>query len=468
MKRYLRRLFIGGAVIIMILNMLICSAVFVGILRGNARASLKTAISAFAMLPTPAVEDCPSLAERIAGAEGNLEAAFLTEDGIVVASAPGSSELGTHHLTDEDVRQALRGEWGESVRQSADTGIHTVYMTRRIGDGLMLRLGYPLTAVQTFLLILLAAGIGLCAALLVALHFLTGRLTSRLLRPLEQINDLLHASRTPQTAIRPEDTFEEAQPLMDNISAMIRKLHYDFEEIQRTQQMRRDFVANASHELKSPLTSIRGFAELIQSGMVSSDEQQKQYLARIISESNRLLAIIEDILHLSKAESGAPENVTTVDMRQVCDEAVQALESIASKKRIRLDVAGHGLVRANAQEMWELVYNLVDNGIRYGREDGFVNVRVDHHGLTVIDNGIGMEQSQLPRIFERFYRVDNSHSKSTAENTPGGTGLGLSIVKHIALKYGGDVSVVSAPGEGTTFTVRFAEETEVFPIVDPG
>lgn len=460
MKRYLRRLFVGGTIVIMILNMAVTSLVFMNILKSNARSSLQTVINAFFLLNTPQEEDCQSIAEKMIDMESGLEAAFLREDGTLVASAPGHSEIGLQCADDPDFLQAQSEDWGEATRVSRDAGVYTMYVARRIGDGLVLRLGYPLTAVSTFLLVMLAAGALICAALVVLLHFQAGRVIDRLLKPFQQINDQLHSTHNSAPAVRQEEVLEEVQPLMDNISAMIRKLHYDFEEIQRTQQMRRDFVANASHELKTPLTSIKGFAELVLTGMGGSEEQQKEYLTRIVSESDRLLAIIEDILQLNRAESDRPEDVKVIEMRDVCDEAVQALESIAAKKNIRLSVAGHGKVRANAQEMWELVYNLVDNGIRYGRENGFVSVRVDHHGLTVIDDGVGMEQDQLPRIFERFYRVDNSHTRP-ADNSPGGTGLGLSIVKHIAFKYGGDVSVVSAPGEGSTFTVQLSDNVEV-------
>ena len=460
MKRHLRKLFIGGTIIITILNMLVCSLVFMNIMKGNARTSLQTVINAFFLLDTPQESDCEAIARKIAGDQNGLEVAFIREDGTLVVSASGEEEPGNDHSNDTDVKQALREDWGEQIRRSDASGVYTMYMTRRIGDGLMLRLGYPLTAINTFLFALVGAALALCVMMIVLLYFLTDRLIDRLIKPLRQINDLLHATHLPQT-VRQEDVFEEVQPLMDNISAMIRKLHYDFEEIKRTQQMRRDFVANASHELKSPMTSIKGFAELLQAGMGGSEEQQKEYLGRIVRESDRMLAIIEDILQLNRAESNQPEDVKVVDMRAVAMETVQALESIAAKKNIRLDVAGQGKVQANSQEMWELVYNLVDNGIRYGKEGGFVNVRIDRHGLTVVDNGIGMEQDQLLRIFERFYRVDKSHSKAGTDGMPGGTGLGLSIVKHIALKYGGDVSVISEPGEGTTFIVQLAEELEV-------
>ena len=458
MKKYLRRLFIGGTIVIMILTMAITSLVFMNILKSSARSSLQSVFGAVALLEAPQEADCQAIAEKMTGMESGLEAAFLREDGTLIASAPGSAGIDTGHADDPDFKAALNGEAGEAVRASADSGAYTLYVTRRMDNGLLLRLGYPMTAVTTFLLIMLGAGVIICAAMIVLMHFQAGRIIDRLLKPFKQINDQLHSTHNSSQAVRQEEVLEEVQPLMDNISAMIRKLHYDFEEIQRTQQLRQNFVANASHELKTPLITIKNCAE---QALASTEEQQKKdNLTSIVKESTRLLAIIEDILLLNRAESGRPEDVKVVEMREVCDDAVQALQSIAAKKNIKLSVAGRGKVRANEKEMWELVYNLVDNGIRYGRENGFVSVRVDHHGLTVIDDGQGMEQDQLPHIFERFYRVDNSHTRP-ADNSPGGTGLGLSIVKHIAYKYGGDVSVVSAPGEGSTFTVQLASHVEV-------
>jgi len=462
MKRYLRRLFVGGTIVVMLLNMAICSLAFFGILRDNVRGNLKAVINAFFLLETPSEAACQSIADHLTDMETGLEAVFLREDGAVIASAPGNAAAGYNPAEDHALQQALGAEWGEQVQRSPVSGEYTLYVTRRIGDGLVLRLGCPLTSINGFLSVMLMSGVLSCLLMIGALYFSSGLLMRKLVRPLQQINDLLHASH-PVPAKAQGDVFKEVQPLMDNISMMICKLHYDLDEIKRTQQMRRDFVANASHELKSPLTSIKGFAELIEAGMAGSREQEREYISRIVRESDRLLSIIEAILQLNRAEAGIVENVQTVDMRAVCDEAASALESIAVKKNIHLEIAGQGSIEANPREIWELIYNLIDNGIRYGREGGFVNVRVDPGRLTVVDDGIGMAADQLPRIFERFYRVDNSHSRAGTSGMPGGTGLGLSIVKHIALKYGGDISVSSEPGEGSTFTGRLTRPSKGTP-----
>jgi two-component system phosphate regulon sensor histidine kinase PhoR len=242
----------------------------------------------------------------------------------------------------------------------------------------------------------------------------------------------------------------EVRPILSNISYLIEKLKYDFEEVQKTHRLRTDFVANASHELKSPLTSIKGFAELLAGDMVPDMEKQKVYLKRIVSESDRLLNIINDILRLSKAESKVMEKAELVKLQPMAKDVAQALEPLAHTRGISIVLDGTGVVTANPRDIWELAYNLVDNAIRYGKQGGHVVIHLGDCFLSVEDDGIGMEEEHLTRIFERFYRIDKSHSRQT-----GGTGLGLSIVKHIAQNYGAMVQVKSRQGEGSTFSVQF-------------
>ncbi|MEG0767027.1 MAG: ATP-binding protein, partial [Clostridia bacterium] len=280
---------------------------------------------------------------------------------------------------------------------------------------------------------------------------LANRFSDRLLEPLLQVQTLLTGKQEETPLQAP---FPEVEPLLSSIQYLVRKLYHDLDEVTQTQQVRTDFVANASHELKSPLTSIKGFAELMASGLVASEGKRQEYLQRIVRESDRLLAIINDILHLSQAETTPPGPITTVDLQKIAQEVVQALEILAGQRRITLTVQGKAQAKANARDVWEMLYNLVDNGIRYGREGGVVRVMMQEGTQTVTlrvqDNGMGIRQEHLARIFERFYRVDPSRSRGS-----GGTGLGLSIVKHLAGKYQGAVEVESQPGEGATFTLRF-------------
>ncbi len=216
------------------------------------------------------------------------------------------------------------------------------------------------------------------------------------------------------------------------------------------ERMRQEFVANVSHELKTPLTSIKGFAELTATGLVTDVEAVKGYQEKIVSQSDRLLATINDILLLSKLESAKTKERVAVDTRSVADQVREALKHLADEKDIIIQVSGEGSVMAEPGPIYHLIYNLTDNGIKYGKGGGFVKITVDGKKITVTDNGIGIPEKDVERVFERFYRVDKSRS---AER--GGTGLGLAIVKHTVQKYKGTVTIKSAVGAGTEVLVEF-------------
>ena len=219
-------------------------------------------------------------------------------------------------------------------------------------------------------------------------------------------------------------------------------------------EVRREFTANVSHELKTPLTSISGFAEMLQNGMASGEEDVKRFAGRIYSEARRLIALTDDIIRLSRIEqSGAVED-EPVELRALCEGAAEALRFPAEQKQVAIAVSGDLVtVRGSRQMLDELVCNLADNAVKYNRPGGRVDLTVRREGdwaaVTVADTGIGIPREHQARIFERFYRVDKSRSKQT-----GGTGLGLSIVKHIVERHGGSISLESAPGAGTSVTVR--------------
>ena len=220
------------------------------------------------------------------------------------------------------------------------------------------------------------------------------------------------------------------------------------------EKARREFTANVSHELKTPLTSISGFAEMLQNGMASGEEDVKRFAGRIYSEARRLIALTDDIIRLSRIEqSGAVED-EPVELRALCEGAAEALRFPAEQKQVAIAVSGDLVtVRGSRQMLDELVCNLADNAVKYNRPGGRVDLTVRREGdwaaVTVADTGIGIPREHQARIFERFYRVDKSRSKQT-----GGTGLGLSIVKHIVERHGGSISLESAPGAGTSVTVR--------------
>lgn len=232
-------------------------------------------------------------------------------------------------------------------------------------------------------------------------------------------------------------------------------LIFDITEKSRSEQLRREFTANVSHELKTPLHSISGCAEIIKNGLVK-EADLPQFIDQIYGEAQRLISLVDDIIRLSRLDEGADDMPREqIDLLQYAQAAVSRLESYAAGRHITLSCSGsHAMITGIPRLISEIMDNLCDNGIKYNTAGGSVSLSVsqtDHEALLqVCDTGIGIPKEHQSRVFERFYRVDKSHSKEI-----GGTGLGLSIVKHAAMVHGANVELSSVPGRGTTVTVRF-------------
>lgn len=222
---------------------------------------------------------------------------------------------------------------------------------------------------------------------------------------------------------------------------------------ERSEKLRREFTANVSHELKTPLTSISGFAEMIETGMAAGEDAQN-FARRITREAARLQTLIDDILRLSRLDEQPQAPMGRVSLAAVCREALASLAMVARGRRVRLSLLGEEVwARGNAGMTRELVTNLCENAIKYNREGGSVEVETGPGPegtvqIVVRDTGIGIPEASFQRIFERFYRVDKSRSKQT-----GGTGLGLSIAKHLVERQGGSIGLESVLGQGSAFTV---------------
>lgn len=284
----------------------------------------------------------------------------------------------------------------------------------------------------------------LCAAvvlILLAATLFSWWLTRRMVQPINHLAEHLDT-------IEADVPYEELIPLARTIQTD-RKLREDNET------MRREFTANVSHELKTPLTSISGYAELIETGM-ASEQDTVRFAHGIHNSANRLLTLINDIIRLSELD-GTEEEADTelLNLHEMAQNCVEMLKMSAEKHNVTIALNGtECYVTANRQMMEELLYNLCDNAIRYNNPGGSVDVqtyaREGHTYLVVKDTGIGISKEHQERIFERFYRVDKSRSKST-----GGTGLGLAIVKHIIAKSNAELELESEPGKGTTIRVIF-------------
>ena len=228
----------------------------------------------------------------------------------------------------------------------------------------------------------------------------------------------------------------------------------DITEKRMSEQLKADFFANAGHELKTPLTAISGFAELLENGLVPKDKKD-YYIGKILTEAKRMSTIISDILEISSLENKTViEEVTECRLSEICTAVKECLEPAAQAKNVTVNISGEGFsVRAAYKHIYELVENIVSNAVKYNKEDGKVDITLRNVGeigcIYVQDNGIGIPKDSLSRVFERFYRVDKG--RSTKE---GSTGLGLSIVKHIVNCYGGTVTLDSELGKGTLVCVR--------------
>ena len=346
-----------------------------------------------------------------------------------------------NHANRPEIRQALENGSGSDIRNSSTVDQSAFYYAVRLKNGDVMRLAQEASNIWSVyfrsmpLIMLLAAGMA-CVSLYLA-HLLTARLVQPIERMTAHLNNVSGVARYP-----------ELEPFMD----MIEQQH---EEILRSANMRVEFTANVSHELKTPLTSISGYAELIESGMARG-EQAKTFAAEIHKSANRLLTLINDIIRLSQMDAPMPDlKFEPVDLAQIAANTFEQLEMSARKADVALQLdAKPAMVEADRQMMDELLYNLCDNAIRYNVHGGSVKLEVrpvrDKVIVCVQDTGIGISPENQEHVFERFYRVDKSRSKAT-----GGTGLGLAIVKHIAVKHNAQIELESELGRGTKISVIF-------------
>ena len=240
----------------------------------------------------------------------------------------------------------------------------------------------------------------------------------------------------------------------DGKTAGIVILCFDVTETAFAERNRKEFTANVSHELKTPLQSIIGSAELLENGLVKP-EDTKRFVGNIKNEATRLVSLINDTIRLSQLDEDSEPATESVDLYDVANEVIEVLSVSAAKKQVELHLNGESCVMNGIRRyLYEIIYNLCDNAIRYNKDGGKVTIDLKNTNgnivLSVSDTGIGIPTEHQSRIFERFYRVDKSHSKET-----GGTGLGLSIVKHAVAYHGGTIKLDSKVGEGTTITVEF-------------
>ena len=369
---------------------------------------------------------------------------WIASDGSVLYNNETKAPIANQKNCPEVSAALVVGE-GQGIRKSESSGETTMYYAKLCADGTVLRLSRPMSAVRDALTAV--SPVAWVIVLVLMLSSVLGfRVASQIVRPINAL-DL----DDPDPAIYPE-----LAPLLERIQEQ--KLTIGEEEAQR-EQLRREFSANVSHELKTPLTSISGFAELMAQGVVPAEKVQ-EFAGDIYKESQRMITLVDDIIKLSKLDEGGGQPAwESVDLYELSRDVLDSLGAVAARQGVELELTGSAAaVHGVWQLLSEMVYNLCDNAIKYNHPGGRVQVSVeardDQAVLTVADTGIGIPKEHQGRVFERFYRVDKSHSKEI-----GGTGLGLSIVKHGAQFHGAAVKLESEPGQGTTITLTFPVQT---------
>lgn len=347
------------------------------------------------------------------------------------------------HSGRKEVKEALAHGSGEDVRMSDTVGQEMYYYALLLDDGTVLRASKSMDGLVRTALDNLPVMAGVAAFMLVLAYFLAKWQTNRLVKPIYEL-DLEH----PLDHVE----YEELRPFLEAMDKQNR-------EKEAVSNMRKEFSANVSHELKTPLTSISGYAEIMKNGMVRPTDIPV-FSDRIYKEARRLITLVEDIIKLSKLDEESVElEKQNVDLYEITREIISRLSPQAMQRNVRMEISGESVTyHGIPQILDEMIYNVCENAVKYNNENGRVSVWVgntlDGPKIAVSDTGIGIPQEHHERIFERFYRVDKSHSKER-----GGTGLGLSIVKHGALLHGAKVSVQSVPGKGTKIEMQFPKNS---------
>lgn len=373
----------------------------------------------------------------------NLRITVIDKQGKVQYDSNADIGSMDNHVNRPEVKKALEKGAGSIIRRSDTFDKNTYYYAEKLDNGQILRVAKEVVSIWQFfkqILPILIAELLLAVAICIMVARMLAR---RLVEPIE-----LLAQNMDEDEIT--ETYDEIKPFLD-------KIHSQHKALKKSANMRQDFTANVSHELKTPLASISGYAELIETGMAKEDDVRR-FAGEIHKSSIRLLSLINDIIELSELDVMDGEMSTMMlNLTEEAQNCVEMLQMNAEKHGVNISFCKNNepcIIEANQDMVQEIIYNLCDNAIRYNQPGGNVIVSVfrkeEKIVLEVQDDGIGIPRKEQERIFERFYRVDKARSKKT-----GGTGLGLAIVKHIAEQHGAQIKIDSHIDEGTTISILF-------------
>ena len=388
---------------------------------------------------------------------------LIRGDGTVAADSDAEAGEMDNHLEREEVSRALESGEGYATRWSETLGQEMLYAAcRSQHSDMVLRLAVPYYGMSEFLPMLFPAVI---ISFLIALgisFIFSQRFASSITRPLQEISREMLKVRGDYGDLHFQKyKYSKINVIADTTMKMSRNVKEYLSQIEKEKQIRQEFFSNASHELKTPITSIQGYAELLESGMIQDENMKLDFARRIKKEAENMTGLINDILMISRLEAKDAEVVfSSVRISVLLDDILDSLKPLAAQCQVFLHADCQPItIEANPQQMKELLNNLITNAVKYNRPGGQVWVQIREQGdamvVRVKDNGMGIPADSLDRIFERFYRVDKGRSRKQ-----GGTGLGLSIVKHIVSFYRGTIRVSSEIDKGSEFVVELPLKRE--------
>ncbi len=405
-------------------------------------------------------EDVAKQITDICAIDGNQDsrATILSVDGTVLAdNGVTDMEQLENHLDRKEVKEAIENGRGYIKRYSKTLHKEMLYAAiLSENGGYVLRLAVPYEGLFMYLKILIPAVFFGVAVALVASFFLAERFARSVTTPLNEIaGELRKVDKGEPEIFMKHYQYEELNVIIDAMNQMSAEIGTYVKKLELERIIRQEFFSNASHELKTPITSIKGYTELLGSGLVTKEEVQQDFLSRIEKEADHMTNLINDILMISRLETKDVEvEMADLQIYPLVEEMLASLDPMACDYGVKVITECKPLtIAANVQQIRELLNNLLVNAIKYNKPEGIVRLTITSDKkdmvLTVSDTGVGIPKEAQRRVFERFYRVDKGRSKKM-----GGTGLGLSIVKHIVNYYGGSIQLDSQVDVGTTFTVR--------------
>lgn len=376
--------------------------------------------------------------------DNNVRITLVAGDGTVIADSREDASKLDNHLNRAEIKQALSNGEAMVTRHSDTQNQKVYYYAKQLDNGNVLRISSEATSIGGFFSDYIIYILLCVVVVIIAAVFVSFGITKSIVKPITQLGQSLDNI----------DKFKSDEELKPLVNALLQQK----KKQKMLDKQKKQFTANVSHELKTPLTSIAGYAELIETGM-AKPEDVKPFAGVIRKQALRLVSLSEDIIQLSQLEESDDEDMTfeSVNLYEIAQRCVEALNINAINKNVELKLEGcECYIRGKAQLVEELVYNLCDNAIRYNKENGSVTVTVmpldKGASVSVKDTGIGIPKKYQERIFERFFRVDKSRSKAT-----GGTGLGLAIVKHITQLHDAKLEINSEEGKGTEIIVTFKD-----------